>query len=454
MVDTENIETLRKSALEHLWMHNQDWVEMAEEIGPSIMVGGEGIRVTDAEGKTWIDVHGGYASVNVGYGRTEIADAAREQMLKLSYFPQGTTTEPLVKLAEKLAQIAPGSLERSWPVTGGSEANETAIKIARAYHKRMGEPGRYKIISRRGSYHGALGAVMWMGGGADRTDIEPAFPGMIYGPQPNPYRCELGGETPSECATRCAEAIEKLILDHGPKTIAAMIAEPVASTPAVPGDEYWPMIRQICDKYGVLLISDEVICGFGRTGKMFAMEHFDVVPDIMTVAKGVISSYLPLAAAIATREVADVFAGGDNIFRQALTFGGHPVTAAAALKNIEIIENEGMVQNSADTGEYFLDQLEQLMDEHPIIGDVRGIGLLVGIEIVADRESKITFPAELKIGKRLTQKFRKNGLILKAGPSTIGMGPPLCTTPSDVDDIVAAMDRAIGELEDELADEL
>ena len=453
MVDVQERETLRRSALDHLWMHNRDWVQMAEEGGPPIIVEGQGIRVTDSEGKKWIDVNGGYTSVNIGYGRTEIAEAVREQMQRLTYFPQGTTTEPLVRFAEKLAQISPGSLERCWPVTGGSEANETAIKIARAYHKRMGEPGRYKIISRRGSYHGALGAVMWMGGTTERSDYEPAYPGMVYAPQPNPYRCELGGETPSERAVRCAQAIEDLILFHGPKTVSAVIAEPVssASAAAVPGEEYWPLLRQICDKYGVLLIADEVICGFGRTGKMFAMEHWGVVPDIMTVAKGVISSYLPLAATIATTEVADVFAGEDNIFRQALTFGGHPVTAAAALKNIEILEGEGMVDNSAQTGAYFLEQLHGLKEEHAIIGDVRGLGLLLGIELVSDGETKAEYPEEVRLGERLTEKFRQQGLILRGGGRTIGMGPPLCITRSDVDEIVAGIDRALGEIEDELS---
>ena len=311
MVDLQETESLRRTALEHLWMHNKDWVQMAEEGEPLIMVEGHGVRVTDSTGKSWIDVNGGYASVNIGYGRTEIAEVALEQMRRLCYFPQGTTTEPLVRLAEKLAAIAPGSLERAWPVTGGSEANETAVKIARAYHKRRGDNGRYKIISRRGSYHGGFGAVQWMGGTTERTDAEPAYPGMVYAPQPLPYRCELGGKTPSECAVRCAEAIEDLILFHGADTVAAVIAEPVssASAAAVPGDEYWPMLRQICDRYGVLLIADEVICGFGRTGKMFAVEHWDVVPDLMSVAKGITSSYLPLASTIATREVADVFAG-------------------------------------------------------------------------------------------------------------------------------------------------
>ena len=280
MVDVIETEALRRTALEHLWMHNQDWVRMAEEGGPPIVVEGSGIRVTDSEGNSFIDCNGGYASVNLGYGRTEIADAVREQMHRLVYFPQGSTTEPVIRLLEKLAEVTPGSLERSWPVTGGSEANETAVKIARAYHKRRGEAGRYKIISRKGSYHGATGAVMWMGA-AGHADYGPSFPGMVYAPQPNHLSREFGRETASECAVRCAEAVEKLIEYHGADTVAAVIAEPIAShgtegPKAAPGEEYWPMLRQICDRHGVLLIADEVVCGFGRTGKWFGVEHFGV----------------------------------------------------------------------------------------------------------------------------------------------------------------------------------
>jgi len=454
LVEIQDTETLRRTALEHLWMHSRDWVQMAEEGGPSIMVEGHGVRVTDSEGKSFIDCNGGYTSVNLGYGRTEIAEAARDQMEKLIYFPQGSTTEPMVRLAEKLAQLTPGSLERSWPVSGGSEANETALKIARAYHKRRGEPGRYKIISRKGSYHGATAGVMWMGAPSNVSDYEPALPGMVYAPQPNPLSCELGGATPSECAVRCAEAVERLIEYHGPKTVAAVIAEPIASHRPnglndVPGDEYWPMLRQICDRHGVLLIADEVVCGFGRTGKWFGMEHFGVVPDLMTVAKGLTSSYLPMAAAIATREVADAFAGEDNVFRQALTFGGHPVTAAAALKNIELMESEGLVESSAVTGAYFKEQLNRLKEDHPIIGDVAGIGLMLGVGLVKDQETGEKFGDEVNLGERLKDKFRQEGLILQAGNGTITFSPPLCITRDEVDEVVAGVDRSLGEIERE-----
>ena len=454
MVATFDAEALRRKSLRYLWMHNRDWVQMAEEGEPLIMVEGDGVRVTDSSGKSWIDVNGGYNSVNVGYGRQEIVEAAYEQMVKLPYFPTGTTTEPTVRLAEKVASLAPGSLNRVFPVSGGSEANETALKIARAYHRRRGDGGRYKVISRRGSYHGTTAGVLWLGGslGTAREDFEPMYPGMVHAPQPNPYRCERGGETASECAIRCAEAVEELINFHGPETVAAVIAEPVATPQGavVPGDEYWPMLRQICDRHGVLLIADEVICGFGRTGEMFAIEHWGVVPDIMTVAKGIVSSYLPLAATVVKQEVADAFAGKDNYLRHVLTFSGHPVSAAAALKNIEIIEREGMVQNSREVGEYLKEQLQGLMGDHPIIGDVRGIGLLLAIELVTDRESKKPFSEDQKIHERLNERFKKYGLILRMGGSIISIGPPLCITRAEVDEIVHALDLSLWEVEGEL----
>ena len=454
MTTTAENESLRQASLKHLWMHNRDWTQMAEEGDPLIMVEGKGIRVTDSDGKTWIDVNGGYNSVNIGYGRTEIAEAAYEQMLKLPYFPGGTTTIPTVQLAEKLAEISPGSLTRVFPVSGGSEANETALKIVRAYHKRRGEPGRYKVISRSGSYHGTTAGVLWLGGAptSARNDFEPAYPGMVYAPQPNPYRCELGGETPSECAERCANAIEQLINFHGPETVAAVIAEPISQSvgAGVPGDEYWPMLREICDKHGVLLIADEVICGFGRTGKMFAMEHWDVVPDIMTVAKGIISSYLPLAATIVKEEIADAFAGKENYLRHVLTFSGHPVSAAASLKNIEIMEGEGMVQNAAEVGAYFKEQLEGLKIDHPLVGDVRGLGLLLAVELVSDRKTKAAFTKEDRIPERLNEKFRKHGLIFRVNSHVLSIGPPLCITRGEVDEIMHGIDLSLWELEGEM----
>ncbi len=451
MTIASDIDSVRQLALDHLWMHNADWTTMAETGGPPIMVSGDGVRVTDADGNVWIDAHGGYASVNAGYGHTAIADAMLDQMQRLTYFPQGTTTVPLIRLVEKLGELAPDGLERVWPVSGGSEANETAVKIARAYHKRRGDNGRYKVISRRGSYHGATGGVMWMGASSGLSDFEPAMPGMLYAPQPNFYRCEFGSSSSSECAERAATAVEDLILLHNPDTVAAFIGEPIASGLAAPAPEYWQMLREICDRYGVVLIADEVVTGFGRTGKMFAMEHFGVVPDIMTVAKGITSSYLPLAATISSTHIADAFAGEDNIFRQALTFGGHPVTAAVALKNIEIIERDDLVNNSASMGAYFLEQLEDLKERHKAIGDVRGIGLLLGLELVSDRGSKTPFDDSLQVSRRVTEKMQDRGIILRFNADKVTLGPPLCITTDDIDEVVSALDEAIGELESELS---
>ena len=450
---TPNYEELRRHALNYLFLQNRDWIQMAEEGDPIFMVDGHGIEVTDSTGKTWIDVNGGFNSVNVGYGRAEIAKAAYEQMVKLPYFPSGTTTVPTIKLAQKLADITPGSLSRVFPVSGGSEANETALKIARAYHRRRGEPGRYKVISRKGSYHGMSGGVVWLGDtpAFPRSDFGPAYPGMVYAPQPNHYHCELGGETPSECAVRCATAVEDLIKFHGPETVAAFIGEPVAISKgtSIPGDEYWPMIREICDRYGVVMICDEIINGFGRTGKMFAIEHCNIVPDILCVAKGIVSSYLPMGAAIVKEEIADHFAGKDNIFQHVLTFSGHPVSAAASLKNIEIIENEGLVQNSAETGAYFLERLRALQEDHPTIVNVRGLGLLLTLELV-DRKTGAPFPPEVKMGARLNEKFREHGLIFWARNELMSIGPPLCITRDEIDRIVRAVDLSLGEVESEL----
>ena len=454
MVKVSEGDVLRDVSNRHLWLANNDWAEMAEEGEPLIIESGRGVRLTDSEGRSWIDVNAAFNSVNVGHGRVEIAEAAYRQMLKHSLPPPGTTSAPTVELAQKLAEITPGSLSRTFLVSGGSEANETALKIARAYHRRRGESGRYKVISRKGSYHGATAGVMWLG----RTpallkDFEPMTPGMVYAPQPNPYRCELGGRDPSECAVFCAEAVEELILFHGPETVAAILAEPVTSSigAAVPGDEYWPMLRDICDRYGVLLIDDEVICGFGRTGKMFATEHWGVVPDIMTIAKGMCSTYLPIGAAVVREETAGSFAGKGNTFKHVFTCSGHPVCAAAALKNIDIIEAEGMVQNAAEVGGYFKEQLEGLMVDHPIVGEVRGLGLLLALELVKDRDTREPFPEDDEVPKRLTAKLKDHGLLLNVMPSgTLSFGPPLCITRDEVDEIMHGVDLSLWELEGEL----
>ena len=442
---------LQRSALDHLWIYMREPSEMAEKGEPLLFVEGDGVWVTDAAGQRFMDPMSGLGLTNIGYGRREVAEAAYEQMLQISYMPSGTTTIPTVKLAAKLAELSPGDLTRSYFTSGGSESVETALKLARAYHRRRGEPTRYKFISRRGSYHGATGGVIGLGGTArlNRRDYGPIAPGYLYAPQPHLYRCEFGSRTASECATRCAQAVEELILLHGPETVAAVVAEPMATSVGVvvPGPEYWPMLREICTRYGVLLVVDEVMCGFGRTGKMFGIEHWDVQPDIITLAKGITSGYVPLGAAVARKEVSDAFVGSEEAkFVHMLSFGGHPVATAASLRNIEIIETEHLVENSAAMGGYLLEGLREMEEKHPIIGEASGMGLMCSLELVKDRATKEYFPADSGMSERLTDYFRRNGVLLRGG-NTMRVMPPLCITRSEVDFLVQAMDRSLGQVE-------
>ena len=449
------VKELQRSALEHLWVYNREPSEMAEKGDPAIFVSGKGCRVTDSSGRSYIDAMSGLWLKNVGYGRKEIADAAYEQMLNLTYVPTGAAAASTIRLSEKLASITPGDLDRSFFTSGGSESVETALKLCRSYHHRRGGSGRYRFISRRGSYHGATFGAMSMGGAATlpRTEYEPLLPGVLHVAQPNPYRCEYGGRTPSECAEKCAQAVEDTIKFYGPETVAAVIAEPVSSPTGavVPGPEYWPMLRAICDRYGVLLIADEVITGFGRTGRMFACEHWNVTPDFMTLAKGITSGYIPMGAVVARKHVADAFVGSERAaFRHIITFGGHPVAAAASLKNIEVLEQDGLVENSARMGEYLLAGLNELKGKHTIIGDARGLGLMCALELVRDRETKEHFPPEAQLGERLTLKFRERGILLRGG-NAINIMPPLCVNRDELDQILSVVDEALEAVSLELA---
>ena len=383
----------------------------------------------------------------VGHGRKETADAVYDQIKR---FPYANTyvfgNVPAIKLASKLAEITPGNLNRVFFSSGGSEAVETAIKMARQYHVNRGDKGRFKVLARRLSYHGSsMGSLS-----ISRSPLVKAWlfePLAPIGRHVDPiycYRCPWNLEYPT-CGIQCAQEFEKLIQFENPETISAIIAEPVSISAGniVPVPEYYPMLREICDKYGILLIADEVITGFGRTGKMFACEHYGVTPDIITVAKGLSSGYQPLAAAVAADKVVDAFRGGDSeVFGHGITFGGHPVACAAGVANLEIFERENLVENSANMGKYLLAQLQSLADEHPVVGDVRGLGLLCGIELVRDRNTKERFPKEVKIGPRLVKRLDELGLITRA-VDTVYLAPPLIINKEQIDDIVNIMDQGL-----------
>jgi adenosylmethionine-8-amino-7-oxononanoate aminotransferase len=331
---------------------------------------------------------------------------------------------------------------------------ETALKIARHYHVNRDESQRIKFIARKGSYHGvSLGALAvnsspWI----KREVYQPILPqGVLFAPQPLPYRCELGGTTPSECAIRCADAVEEMVLREGPDTIAAIIAEPVSSSAgvAVPGPEYWPRLREICDKYGMLLIADEIVCGFGRTGKMFGVEHWAVVPDLMTVAKGITSGYEPVGACIAREHVYEAFKGGpDKTFMHGYTYSCHPAGAAAGLANLEIIEREELIENSARMGRYLLDQLMAL-NEHPTVGDVRGLGLFCALDLVKDKATKEPLASVPGAEKLLRDKMAELGMLTRASRQLF-ITPPLTVDREDIDRMVEIADGSLSYMEKKL----
>ena len=447
----ERIEELKQQAVDHFWPHNNPAGNMDDD-GIKLVQSGKGVWVEDVQGEQWFDTMAGMWLKNIGHGRKEVADAVYNQMLDISYTPGGTVSPSTAELSARVASLAPDKESRTYFVSGGSEAVETALKMAKQYHKNNGEPTRWKVISRRGSYHGATHACMSLGGGGVGAPIHfgPLMPGNIHITQPDGYRgicCSADGG----CTLQCARDLEIAIQHEGPSTVAAFIGEPISAAAGIhiPHPEYWPTIREICDKYGVIMICDEVINAFGRTGTMFATENWGVQPDITTVAKALTSGYIPIGAAIASKKVSDAFMGEDSTFRHLITFGGNPVACAAALANLDIMEGEGMVENSAEMGTYMYEQLQTLY-EHPIVGDVRGgMGLLCAVELVKDRDTKESFPADAKLADKLAPLMNEHHLLGRPG-NAIYLAPPLCITRDEVDHVVSQVDSVISKLEAQL----
>ncbi len=442
---TTNADELRRLGEAHFWPHFHMAGDMNPLTGTNLAVRGRGIWVEDADGEQWLDGVGSMWLMTIGHGRKEIADAVYEQMQQISYAPGGMVSESSVRLSAKVAALAPDKQSRVFFVSGGSEAVETAMKIAKAYHHRNGQPGRYKMISRRNSYHGGTLACLGLG----MCDVHrphqygPLMPGNVYVSQPDNYRGPV-------TADDCARELERVIEHEGPHTIAAFIGEPI-SLPGgltIPQPDYWPRIREVCDRYDILLILDEVVCGFGRLGRWFGSEHWNVQPDITTVAKALSSGYMPLGAAIVRKKVADAFLSKDTMLNHVFTYGGNPVACAAALKNIEIMENENVVDQAAATGEYLLEQMGRLL-KHPIVGDVRGRGMLAGFEIVKDKATKQPFDKAADLGGRFERLFIKYRMFARGG-SLVLVCPPLVTTRDEVDELVDRFDRLLVDLQNEL----
>ena len=444
-----NEAALKKSAAEHLFMHASPYRALAHDAGKRILVEGEGVWVTDIDGNRFIDAMAGLWLVNVGHGRKEIGEAIAKQAGTLAYASStSATTIPAIQLAERLAAMAPGDQNTVFFTSGGSEAVESALKIARQYHYHRGEPKRQKIIGRRGSYHGGTYAAMSVSGTRQVSDPyhSPFMPGVLHASPPNCYRCDFRQTFP-DCGLLCADQIGQIIEYENPQTVAAVIAEPISAANGivVPPDGYWQRVREICDKHGVLLITDEVINGFGRTGKMFASEYWGLVGDMMTMAKGLTSGYVPMGGVMCRPHVVEAFEG-DNSLSHLITYGGHPVAAAAALANLDIIEREGLVENAAKMGTLLLDGLRGLQAKHECIGDVRGLGLLAGLELVKDRGSKAKFAETGPELRAMNEGLRKRGLITRAG-TILNLCPPLCINAAEVALIVEIIDGALGDLE-------
>ncbi len=417
---------------------------------PRVIVEGEGAIVRDIDGKEYIDGQSGMYVTAVGHGREEIADAVAEQMKTLEYFGLFEyTTLPAVELAQKLSAISPGRLSTVCYGVCGSEAVEIAVKISRQYQTLRGFKKRYKVVARRYAYHGVtMGALSALGIPALREAFEPLVPGFRHITHPNCYRCELGLEYP-ECGVACARELENLLRFEVPETVAAFIGEPVSVAHAVmiPPKEYWPMIRDICSEHGVVLIADEVITGFGRTGRLFGCEHWGLEPDMLLFAKGVTSGYMPLAGALLIPEIPDAFRGGmKEAFMHGGTYSGHPAGCVAALTNIDILEREKLVERSARLGDYLLRRAEELY-RHPIVGHVCGLGLLVGLELVVDRDKKTPVPVE--VSRFVRRRTWELGLIYRYRNTGINLAPPLTVTEAQLERALEILDQVLTETERE-----
>lgn len=452
MTDTsEKSSELKRSALEHLFVGMTNHAMLGEEGGPLIIERGEGIYIYDVDGNRYVDGISGMYFRNVGHGREEIARAIYDQISDVSMNVYAGVTPAAVKLAAEIAELTPGNLSRTFFCQGGSEANESALKLAQAYHMRVGDKGRYKVISRRGSYHGATYGTMWLGDhpGFPRTDYQPKPNNAVHVPAPHYYRCEFNSESAEQCGELAALAIERAILSEGPDSVSAVIGEPVSQPlgGVVPPANYWPMVREICDRYGVLLIFDEVITGFGRLGEWFGADVVGVQPDIMSFAKGVTSGYFPLGGVIADRRVADVFAGGpDKTWSHMYTYSGHPGGVAAGLKNLEILKREGLIDNARERGKQLSQRLLEMMERHSIIGDARGMGLVQGMEIVSDRGTKEHFSSDVGINMMLTDALKRRGVWIRVPAFIIPVSPPLTISSQELDDLCDAIDDSIAEV--------
>lgn len=411
-------------------------------VNPIPVVKGEGVYFWDADGKRYIDFASQLMNLNIGHQHPKVVRAIQEQAAQLCYAYPGMATEPRGILGKMLAEVTPGNLKKTFFCLGGAEANENAIKIARMY------TGRRKIIARYRSYHGATHGAIALTGDPRRWPVEPTMPGVVHVLDPYCYRCPFGW-TPETCHRECITHVEEIIQFEGPENIAALFFEGVTGSNGiiVPPDDYWPRMREICDRYGILLISDEVMSGFGRTGKWFAVDHWDVVPDIITMAKGLTSGYVPLGAVVVSEPIAEYFE--EHTLWCGLTYSGHPLACAAGVATLQVYQEDALIENAARMGEVLGRLLEGLKERHPCVGDVRYIGLFSIIELVKDRETKEPLapwnakPSEMGAMAEIARFLRQEGLHAFVRWNWILIAPPLCINEEQLEEGMAIIDRAL-----------
>jgi len=428
--------------------------------GPRIIDGGKGIRITDHNGVTLIDGFAGLYCVNIGYGRPEMAEAIYEQAKKLAYYHAyvGHSNEPVIRLSERLIDMAPDGMSKVYYGMSGSDANETQVKLVWYYNNILGRPQKKKIISRWRGYHGSgvvTGSLTGLPVFHEAFDLP--VDRILHTVTPHAYWHAEPGMDDSAFSRWCAGELEKMILAEGPETVAAFIGEPVMGTGGIipPPAGYWDEIQQVLARYDVLLIADEVVTGFGRLGSDFGCLHYGIKPDLMTVAKGLTSAYQPLSGVIVGDKVWQVLEEGTarmGPIGHGWTYSAHPLGAAAALCNLDIIARENLVENARVTGAYFQSQLHEAFDDHPLVGEVRGEGLMAALEFVVDKERKERFDPSLKVGAKVSAACNERGLIARAMPhgEILGFAPPLIATPSDVDEIVQITREAVDAVADAL----
>jgi len=435
--------------------------EADETGGPRFIETGQGIRITDAEGKTSIDGFAGLYCVNIGYGRSEVADAISEQAHRLAYYHcyAGHTTRELARLSRRLIDLAPGNMRKVFYGLSGSDANETQAKLVWHYHNLIGKPEKKKIIARERGYHGcSVVSGSMTGMNFYHAHMDLPVKSILHTGVPHHYWGAEAGESEIEFSRRRAAELEQMILAEGADTVGAFIAEPVLGTGGIipPPQGYWDEIQAVLRKYEVLLIADEVVTAFGRIGAWFGSTVYGMQPDLITVAKGLTSAYAPLSAVIIGERVADALSAHSDeigVFSHGYTYSGHPICVAAANANLDVLERERIVEHVASLGDALRDTLAEAVQGSPIVGEVRGTGMLAAIEFVADQENRIRFDAIHKVGARISAACLGNGLIARAMPhgDILGLAPPLITTLDDMQEIAAIVRQSVSSVCDELA---